>query len=64
MIKNWDHPKTGVLGAWKIFSFYDIFVVMEKVSTSVRHDDEYVLTSNGSKDFGEITSEIAVLLGR
>jgi len=31
----------------------------ETRSNTVQHDGEYVLTSNGSKDFGEISPEIA-----
>ena len=31
---------------------------------SVQHEGEYVLTSSGSKDFGEITSEIAQAIKR
>ena len=30
----------------------------------VQHEGEYVLTSSGSKDFGEITSEIAQAIKR
>lgn len=37
---------------------------MEKDSTTVQHDGEYVLTASGSRDFGEITTEIAQLIGR
>ena len=37
---------------------------MEKVKDEVKHDGEYVLTKNGSKDFGEITPEIAKKIGR
>lgn len=36
----------------------------KKMNTTVKHDGEYVLTSNGSKDFGEITPEISKLIGR
>ena len=31
---------------------------------SVRYSDNYVLTSTGEKDFGEITSEIARIIHR
>lgn len=37
---------------------------MEKVKDEVKHDGEYVLTKNGSKDFGEITPEISKIIGR
>ena len=30
----------------------------------VQHDGEYVLTSKGIKDFGEITLEISKIVGR
>ena len=36
----------------------------KKMNTPVQHDGEYVLTSSGSKDFGEITPEISKLIGR
>ena len=34
------------------------------MSTPVQHNGDYVLTSNGSKDFGEITDEIAKIIRR
>ena len=34
-----------------------------RVEREVKHDGEYVLTSRGSKDFGEITQEIANSIG-
>lgn len=37
---------------------------MEKVKDEVKHDGEYVLTKDGSKDFGEITPEIAKVIKR
>lgn len=36
----------------------------KKMNTTVKHDGEYVLTSNGSKDFGEISNEFAKKIGR
>lgn len=35
-----------------------------KMSVSVQHDGEYVLTSDGKRDFGEITCEIAEKIKR
>jgi hypothetical protein len=32
---------------------------METENIPVQHDGEFVLTKNGSKDFGEISTEIA-----
>lgn len=32
--------------------------------SDVKHDGEYVLTKSGSKDFGEITPEVAKIIGR
>lgn len=37
---------------------------MKKVKDEVKHDGEYVLTNDGSKDFGEITPEIANVIKR
>ena len=34
------------------------------MNASVKHDGEYVLTENGSRDFGEITPEMARHMGR
>ena len=35
-----------------------------KMGTIVQHDGEYVLTSSGSMDFGEITAEMAIIIKR
>ena len=37
---------------------------MESTKIPVQYEGEYVLTSSGSKDFGEITSEIAKVIKR
>ena len=34
------------------------------MGTIVQHDGEYVLTSSGSMDFGEITAEMAIIIKR
>ena len=36
----------------------------EPPKNDVKHDGEYVLTKDGSKDFGEITPEISKIIGR
>lgn len=36
----------------------------KKMDIPVQHDGEYVLTSNGSKNFGEISPEISKIIGR
>jgi len=38
--------------------------VEEKEQIPVQHDGEYVLTSDGSKDFGEISPELAQKIRR
>jgi len=38
--------------------------VEEKGNNPVQHEGEFVLTSNGSKDFGEISPEIALKIRR
>ncbi len=37
---------------------------LKKVDVAVQHEGEYVLTSSGSRDFGEITPEIAQIIKR
>ena len=67
-LKSLYLSRTGYPGHYK-YRYYEPDGVAHggeynKMNTTVKHDGEYVLTSNGSRDFGEITPEISKLIGR
>lgn len=68
-LKSLYVSRTGYPGHYK-YRYYEPDGVSHggredrKMNTPEKHEGEYVLTSSGSKDFGEITPEISKFTGR